>query len=90
MKINYKKAAEISNWLFIISIAAVGGTFFFTGWTQLILFVLGIGLIISGIVVRVVYWRCPHCKKMLKLGFRQEPTKCPYCRENLLEEEKKE
>ena len=61
-KMNYKKAGEVSNWLFIAAVAAIGGTLFFTGWTQLILFVLGVGLIVSGIAVRVIYWRCPHCK----------------------------
>ena len=54
---NYKKAGELSNWLFVSSVVAIGGTFFFTGWAQLALLVLGVGLIVSGIVVRVVYWR---------------------------------
>ncbi|MBQ1489266.1 MAG: hypothetical protein IIZ41_10990 [Lachnospiraceae bacterium] len=90
MKMNYKKAGELSNWLFVSSVVAIGGTFFFTGWAQLALLVLGVGLIVSGIVVRVVYWRCPHCKKKLHLGFRQEPKICPYCRGTLIEEEKKE
>ena len=85
---NYKKASELSNWLFISSVAAIGGTLLFKGWTQLILFILGVALIIGGIVVRIVYWRCPKCKKMLKLGFRQEPDVCPYCRAKLLEEKK--
>ncbi len=53
---NYKKAGEVSNWLFIAAVATIGGTLFFTGWTQLILFVLGVGLIVSGIAVRVIYW----------------------------------
>ena len=88
-KMNYKKAAEVSNWMFIASMAAIGGTFFFTGTTQLVLFAIGIGLIVAAIVVRIVYWRCPNCKKMLKLGFRQEPNICPRCRANLLGEEKK-
>lgn len=86
-KMNYKKAGEVSNWLFIAAVATIGGTLFFTGWTQLILFVLGVGLIVSGIAVRVIYWRCPHCKKTLHLGFRQEPKVCPYCRGNLLGED---
>ena len=90
MKMNYKKAGELSNWLFVSSVVAIGGTFFFTGWAQLALLVLGVGLIVSGIVVRVVYWRRPPCKQKLHSGFRQEPKSCPYCRGTLIEEEKKE
>ena len=81
---NYKKAGEVSNWLFIGSVVAIGGTFFFNGWTQLALLILGVGLIAAGIAVRVIYWRCPHCKKRLHLGFRQEPKICPSCRGKLL------
>ena len=87
---NYKKAGEVSNWMFVGSIVAIGGTLLFQGWTQLVLFVVGIGLIIGGIVVRIVYWRCPHCKKVLKLGFRQEPNICPHCRGDLLGEPEKQ
>ena len=83
-KMNYKKAGEVSNWLFISSVAAIGGTFFFTGYVQLTLLILGVGLIAGGIAVRVIYWKCPHCKKRLHLGFRQEPKICPYCRGKLL------
>lgn len=86
---NYKRAGQVSNWLFISSIISIGGTFFFTDTTQIILFLLGIALIIGGIVVRIVYWRCPKCKKMLTIGFKQEPDKCPFCRAPLLDDEKK-
>ena len=87
---NYKKAGEISSWIFVFAAAVIGGTFFLKGWTQSILFFIGIALIIAGIVVRIVYWRCPHCKKRLKLGFRQEPTKCPNCGGDLLNIKKEE
>ena len=80
---NYKKAGELSTWLFVFSIASIGGTFFFQGTVQIILFFLGIALIVGGILVRVIFWRCPSCKKMLHLGFKMEPTKCPYCRADL-------
>ena len=83
-KMNYKKAGEVSNWLFVSSVAAIGGTFFFSGWIQLALLIIGVGLIAGGIAVRQIYWRCPHCKKKLKLGFRQEPKICPYCRGQLI------
>ncbi len=66
-KMNYKKAGEVSNWLFISSVAAIGGTFFFTGYVQLTLLILGVGLIAAGIAVRVIYWKCPHCKKRLHM-----------------------
>ena len=68
---NYKKAGELSTWLFVFSIASIGGTFFFQGTVQIILFFLGIALIVGGILVRVIFWRCPSCKK------------CPYCRADL-------
>lgn len=87
---NYKKAGEISSWLFVFALAAIGGTFFTKDWTQIILFLLGIVLIVAGILMRVIFWRCPHCKKRLKLGFRQEPTKCPKCGGDLLNIKKNE
>ena len=87
---NYKKAGELSSWLFVLAAVIIGGTFFIKGWTQSILFFVAIGVIIAAIVVRIVFWRCPHCKKRLKLGFRQEPTKCPNCGGDLLNNHKEE
>ncbi len=80
---NYKRAGELSTWMFVFSIVAIGGTFFFKNTIQIVLFLLGIVLIIAGIVIRLIFWRCPKCKKMLHLGFRMEPTKCPYCKADL-------
>ncbi|MBR3039847.1 MAG: hypothetical protein IKI20_04240 [Lachnospiraceae bacterium] len=90
---DYKKAGQVSNWFFITSIIAIVGTLFFKDpsqrMTQLILFFIGIALIIGGIVVRIIFWRCPKCKKMLTLGYRLEPDKCPRCRASLLSDEEK-
>lgn len=84
---NYKQANNVSNWLLIGAVTALGGTFFFNGIADIIAFALGgIGLI-SAIVVRIVFWRCPHCKKALQLGYGMEPKICPKCRQPLITEE---
>ncbi len=83
---NYKKANTVSNYLFIFSMAFLGGALLFSPIFALICLVIAIGLIIAAIVIRIKYWRCPHCKKMLSLGFGMEPKNCPKCRGYLLDE----
>lgn len=84
---DYKKASEASNWMLGISLVACGGAFFFSDWWAIISLGVALLLIIGAIIIRIIYWRCPHCKKMLSLGFRREPKICPKCRKPLLKEE---
>ena len=86
---NYKKANEMANWILIGSIVACGGVFFTSGTVALVLLGVAVLLILTSIVIRIKYSRCPHCKKRLRLGFRMEPDKCPYCRGVLIEKEEK-
>lgn len=85
---DYKKATSVTNTLLIFSMVMFGGYLLIQDWmVQLICLVVGIGLIIAAIVMRVKYWRCPHCKKMLPLGFRMEPDRCPKCKEMLIKKD---
>lgn len=82
---DYKKATSISNGLLAGSMFALLGTVLASNpVVQIVCFILGVAMIIGGILVRIIFWRCPHCKKALKLGFGMEPKNCPHCREPLM------
>ncbi len=87
---NYQKANSVSNTLLITAMVFLGGSILIQNWlAQLVCLLVGAGCIIAAIVMRIMYWRCPHCKKMLPLGFRMEPERCPKCKELLLHKEEK-
>ncbi len=86
---DYQKANSVSNTLLVLAMVMFGGSLLILDWiVQLICLITGIGLIIAAIVLRLRYWRCPHCKKMLPLGFRMEPERCPKCREIVIDKDK--
>ncbi|MBQ8246635.1 MAG: hypothetical protein IJZ42_05850 [Lachnospiraceae bacterium] len=87
---NYKKANSVSNYMFIFAMAFMGGSLLIqNAIIAMTCLIIAVGLIIAAIVVRIKYWRCPHCKKMLSLGFSMEPKNCPKCRGYLLDDDKK-
>ncbi len=89
-KMDYKKANVVSNYVLIFSMVFLGGAILFSdAFIRLICIIIGAGLIVAAIVIRIKYWRCPHCKKRLPLGFGMEPKNCPSCRGYLLQDEKK-
>lgn len=82
---DYKKANTVSNYMLIAAMVLFGGVIFIQQIVvQMICLIVGVGLMIAAIVIRIRYWRCPHCKKMLTLGFHMEPDSCPKCKESLL------
>lgn len=82
---DYKKANSVSNTMLIVAMVMFGGSLLIQNWiVQMVCFVIGVLLMIAAIVMRILYWRCPHCKKMLSLGFQREPEKCPHCKGVLL------
>lgn len=82
---DYKKANTVSNYMLIFAMVLFGGSIVIKGLAvQMGCLIAGVVLIIVAIVVRIKYWRCPHCKKMLSLGFNMEPDRCPKCRELLI------
>lgn len=81
---NYKKANTVSNYMFLFAIALMVGTLLFDQMIGLICLIVAVALMIAAIVIRILYWRCPHCKKMLSLGLGMEPKRCPKCRGELL------
>lgn len=86
---DYQKANSVSNTLLILSMVMFGGALLIQGWiVQMVCLVVGVGLIVAAIIMRVIYWRCPHCKKMLPLGFRSEPDRCPKCKEIIIKKDK--
>lgn len=86
---DYKKANSVSNTVLIISMVLCGGSLFFDELAvQMFLLIAGAAAILAAIVIRIMYWRCPHCKKMLPLGFRMEPERCPKCKEIIITKEK--
>ena len=53
--------------------------------------VIGITLLIIFILISIIFWRCPFCKKRLPMRFdinNVDEVLCPYCDANLLYGEK--
>lgn len=79
---NFKMAALIKNICYTLgcAIAVVGALFF--AEKQLWFFISAIVLLGVGLVVHVMFYRCPHCKKPFPRGFGV-PETCPHCGEKL-------
>ena len=51
-----------------------------TGTTNSVLLVIGCCFVFAGLIVNLIFWKCPHCGRHLpKAGFGMEY--CPYCGE---------
>ena len=53
--------------------------------------IIGITLLIIFILISIIFWRCPFCKKRLPMRFDSnnvDEVLCPYCDANLLYGEK--
>lgn len=46
-----------------------------------ILSVIGLLILIGGVVVRLVFYRCPHCRRLLPWRAPLDMEHCPYCGE---------
>lgn len=54
--------------------------------------IIGITLLIIYIIISIIFWRCPFCKKRLPMRFNinnVDEVLCPYCDANLLYGEEK-
>ena len=54
--------------------------------------IVGITLLIIYIIISIMFWRCPFCKKRLPMRFdpkNVDEVLCPYCNTNLLYGEEK-
>jgi DNA-directed RNA polymerase subunit RPC12/RpoP len=54
--------------------------------------IVGITLLIIYIIISIIFWRCPFCKKRLPMRFNinnVDEVLCPYCDANLLYGEEK-
>lgn len=50
---------------------------------SVILIIISVLPIITSIVISIVKWRCPHCKKQLSERLSNEVKKCPWCGNDL-------
>lgn len=48
-----------------------------------VFFVIGLLLLIGGVVVRLVFYRCPHCHRLLPGRAPLDMDYCPYCGKRL-------
>lgn len=49
--------------------------------------VIGVTLLLIYILISLIFWRCPFCKKRLPMRFNSKDVDevlCPYCEANLL------
>lgn len=54
--------------------------------------VIGLFLLLIYILISLIFWRCPFCKKRLPMRFNTKDVDevlCPYCEANLLYGEEK-
>lgn len=80
---SYKFARKVKNFCFIAaSIFALVAIFLpYTGLRIAFAAVAAV-VMIGGIVVNAMFYRCPACKKMLPTN-ESLPKNCPYCGEQL-------
>ena len=55
----------------------------FSAKTVTIIGVSGVGVMMAGIVIGAIYYRCPHCSKSLMNIRGAMPEFCPYCGQRL-------
>ena len=66
----------------------------FMAWALNLLVLSDLGLFLLGvyIFISIFFWRCPFCKKRLPMRFdaknNVDEVICPYCKSNLLYDEK--
>ena len=80
---NYLFARKIKNFCFIAaSIFAVVAAFLPYNGLRIAFIVTAAVVLVAGIVINALYYRCPSCKKMLPTN-EALPKNCPYCGEVL-------
>ncbi len=72
------KKANIIFWVMLVVGALLGGIGSTEGMQWLSM--LGIAIMMGGLVLKVLLYRCPHCGKYLD---RSSGDFCPYCGKNL-------
>ena len=81
---NHRKAYKLSNILGISGALLMVCLYWFnnTNWAFYLTLSISVLLMISGLVISFVFYRCPHCQGRLsaRLG---PPTYCHHCGEKL-------
>lgn len=85
MKLNTKRRIlGIYICVLLILCLALRIAFVGTDFSELIPLIIGTPLLIIWLVLVLVWWRCPHCKKLLRVSFR-DINYCMHCGESLEE-----
>lgn len=82
---DYRKAGALGDVLVIASVVVVFMLYGFSEinvWFYLVL-ATSISLLIAGIVVKVAFYRCPHCHKWLPFRKLTPPDYCCSCGKKL-------
>lgn len=78
---NYRIAGRVKNVCYVIAaLLALASIMFETVKTSLL--VAACVVMVAGIVVQSMFYRCPHCQKMLPTNSAM-PSSCPYCQMKL-------
>jgi len=83
----YRKAKTVSDIFIAVAVVLWLSLFLFTESsffnTMLIaVIILGLGLVTAAIILLVIYYRCPHCHRYIRVRGRT-PDYCPCCGEAL-------
>ena len=61
---NYKKSKKLSTTLLILALVVAFSLYFFKEPNALfyVLLVMSVALFMAGIIVQIIFYRCPHCR----------------------------
>lgn len=82
---DYKRANKLSNILMLAGIIVALLLYCFNVVNALFIItaVAALALVITGVMVKYMFYRCPHCHTGLPLRTFSLPEYCPYCGERL-------
>ena len=80
---NYRKANLWNNILIVVAVIIAFLTYGFSGLAQYIIGGVAVLILIAALVIKGLYWRCPHCKSMLPWKSFTAPVHCMQCGKKL-------
>lgn len=81
MKWSLWEKIRLANGMFVSGLILVAISYMFDGRVFLVLSVLGMVLMVSGLVLKLKWWHCPHCHSGLGRGWK--PNFCSNCGEKI-------
>lgn len=78
---NYRLAEKVRAACYAVAVLLAVASIVFSG-AKIPLLIAACAVMVAGIVVQSVFYRCPHCKKILPTNSAM-PSRCPNCQMKL-------